>query len=216
MSHIRQSDNPDRRHARSALSLNVTLGTWAASLIVGMYLIVAHSFVDGSRGMIPKCWPAGSKLKLASNQNTLVIFIHPACPCSISSIEQLARIQADCGDHIKFIVVFVWSGGRSRLDASMTYQSAIANPGFECTVDRDTSEARAFGAQTSGHAFLFAPGGRLLFDGGITGARGHAGDNLGQSAIEQWVLRGRSDTVATPIFGCGLMDPSEKNGGGVP
>ncbi|MBX3393946.1 MAG: RedB protein [Phycisphaerae bacterium] len=159
--------------------------------------------------MAPGNWPDRSKLTCASDQMTLVTFIHPACPCSMASIEELARIQAHCGERLKFYVVFVWSGGSSQLDASMTYRSSIANPGFESVVDRDTSEARAFGAQTSGHAFLFARDGRLVFDGGITGARGHSGDNLGQMAIEEWVFKGRSDTIATPVFGCGLLHPSE-------
>jgi hypothetical protein len=73
--------------------------------------------------------------------------------------------------------------------------------------DRNGVEARRFGAGTSGHVVIYGGDGRLLFSGGITGARGHVGDNVGlERAIAS--LRADSPTCArSPVFGCLLGEP---------
>jgi hypothetical protein len=45
----------------------------------------------------------------------------------------------------------------------------------------------------------------LLFAGGITAARGHAGDNAGRSAIETLLAGGRPGYDRTPVFGCPIV-----------
>ena len=40
-----------------------------------------------------------------------------------------------------------------------------------------------FGLVSSGHALLYDENGRLLFSGGLTNARGHAGNSVGRNAI---------------------------------
>jgi hypothetical protein len=70
--------------------------------------------------------------------------------------------------------------------------------------DDDAVEARRFGVFTSGQSLLYAPDGALLFSGGITASRGHAGDNAGIAAIAA-LARGRgAATTETPVFGCAL------------
>ena len=55
---------------------------------------------------------------------------------------------------------------------------------------------------------LYDAGGQLRFSGGITPARGHAGDNAGRSAIVALVESASSAPVETPVFGCSLLDDS--------
>jgi hypothetical protein len=76
--------------------------------------------------------------------------------------------------------------------------------------DADGSEARRFGAETSGHTLLFDPNGSLLFSGGITASRGHAGRNAGESAIIAAVNGKRTDRTGTPVFGCSLISQPGK------
>jgi len=52
---------------------------------------------------------------------------------------------------------------------------------------------------------VYDPSGRLLFRGGITSARGHAGDNAGRSAIVAAVEANDPARMATPTFGCELF-----------
>jgi hypothetical protein len=73
-------------------------------------------------------------------------------------------------------------------------------------LDRDAAESRRFRAETSGDALLYDEHGRLLFSGGITVARGHAGDNAGLGAIEALVRGDTNVRRQTPVFGCALND----------
>jgi hypothetical protein len=89
------------------------------------------------------------------------------------------------------------------------WRSAEAIPGVCVVCDVGGLEARLFGATTSGQAMLFDDGGKLLFNGGITFARGHAGDNSGREAVEH-LVQGQPYAIAeTPAFGCPLSSGTE-------
>lgn len=92
------------------------------------------------------------------------------------------------------------------------WRSAAAMPGV--TVHRDEAgiEARRFGCETSGQALLYGREGRLMFQGGITSARGHAGDNIGRSAVEALLFQGQARQTQTPVFGCPLFAPTDEKG----
>jgi hypothetical protein len=77
-------------------------------------------------------------------------------------------------------------------------------PGVRVVRD-DGTEARRFGARVSGQVLAYSGGGRLAFNGGITGSRGHEGDNAGRSAVEA-MLGGRPHAATAFAFGCLLFD----------
>ncbi len=67
-----------------------------------------------------------------------------------------------------------------------------------------TGEAARFGARTSGFVVVYDATGSLRYAGGITGSRGHAGDNVGRRTVER-ILAGESERdLDHPVFGCGL------------
>tara|TARA_R110002073_G_scaffold191599_1_gene350341 strand:+ start:299 stop:700 length:402 start_codon:yes stop_codon:yes gene_type:complete len=83
---------------------------------------------------------------------------------------------------------------------------ANAIPCVRVTRDPHRREAALFGAVTSGQVVFYDADQRLQFRGGVTGSRGHAGDNAGRSALID-LLRGRAPAiVTTPVFGCSLTD----------
>ena len=85
------------------------------------------------------------------------------------------------------------------------WPSAAAIPGVAAREDLDGAQARLFGAETSGFLVLYDPRGQLLFQGGITGSRGHAGDNAGEDAVAL-LLTGRAAGLRqTPVYGCSLL-----------
>jgi hypothetical protein len=45
----------------------------------------------------------------------------------------------------------------------------------------------------------------LIFSGGITGSRGHAGDNAGEMTLVSLLTRGQADRSGTSVFGCPLF-----------
>jgi hypothetical protein len=87
------------------------------------------------------------------------------------------------------------------------WDTAAAIPGVEVLADPGGREAALFGAATSGQTLLFDGSGTLRFEGGITGARGHEGDNAGRSSILALLRDDASDRPDTPVFGCPLPEP---------
>jgi hypothetical protein len=76
--------------------------------------------------------------------------------------------------------------------------------GVEVRIDRASYEARQFGSATSGQVLLYDRAGRLLFSGGITGSRGHEGDNLGRARVTALIRGAAPDRPVSPVFGCAL------------
>ena len=68
--------------------------------------------------------------------------------------------------------------------------------------DENGVDATVFDAATSGQTLLYDADGRLIFSGGMTGARGHSGDNAGRTALTALLTDGRSATSQTSVFGC--------------
>ncbi len=89
-------------------------------------------------------------------------------------------------------------------------RSAASIPGVAVLSDVDGVEAYRFGAETSGHVLLYDHDGSLLFSGGITESRGHAGDNAGESVIEALVNNQSPARASTFVFGCALNNRSQK------
>ncbi len=153
-------------------------------------------------------WPAESSCTLASDRPTLVMFVHPHCPCSRASLEELAALMTHCRDRLSAQVMFFQPssspGDWSRTDL---WESAARIPGVVPRVDAEGVEQRRFGAGVSGEVYVYLPDGQLLFHGGITAGRGHAGENAGRAALESFLLRGEVAARGTPVYGCELHAP---------
>jgi hypothetical protein len=89
------------------------------------------------------------------------------------------------------------------------WASAAAIPGVTPVMDDGGAEAGLFHAETSGQTVLYDAAGNLLFRGGITSARGHAGDNAGRTAIVSLLTSEESEERDTPVFGCPLFARKE-------
>ena len=86
-----------------------------------------------------------------------------------------------------------------------TWMSASAIPGVHVIADPDGIEARHFGAETSGQTVVYDASGALVFHGGLTPARGHAGSSTSREQIATLVLG--SEQRQAPVFGCAMRDP---------
>jgi hypothetical protein len=80
-------------------------------------------------------------------------------------------------------------------------------PGAKIRWDDEGRETRRFGVTTSGDVRLYSPSGLLLFRGGITGSRGHEGDNNGLSDLlvamnTTGAAAYEAAAVRSPVFGC--------------
>ena len=143
----------------------------------------------------------------------LVMFAHPRCPCTRASVGELERLLAEAPARCSAKVIFLQPTGMDdEWVESDLWHTASRIPGVTVHRDRSGIEARWFHAETSGQTLLYDRGGRLIFQGGITISRGHAGDNPGRSALLAR-LRDRTASLAkTPVFGCALFSANDRNG----
>ena len=113
--------------------------------------------------------------------------------------------MADCQGLVRAQVLFFQPEGMPD-DWVKTdlWHAAAAIPGVSVGADPHGEEVRLFLSASSGQAVLYDASGSLLFQGGITLARGHAGDNPGRSAIEALLKQSNIHVPGTPVFGCAL------------
>jgi hypothetical protein len=195
------------RILRSIVSIRiVACFVWLAVAGAGFALIANYQSGRGNAGHTALQWPSAANIPLDHSRPTLVMFVHPKCPCSSASMEELNRLLAQCAGRVAPRVLFFKPAGEPESWARTgLWRSAAAMPHVVAQEDPDGKEARLFGAETSGYVALYDTHGRLLFSGGITGSRGHAGDNAGESAVAA-LLNGQPAGLAqTPVYGCSLL-----------
>jgi hypothetical protein len=180
---------------------------WLCAIVTGTVLLAAYSNAPGKSGSPPKSWPRLSRLSRTDDKPTLIMFMHPRCPCSRASIGELALLMAHCQGKVNAKVLFIQPTGMAPgWVETDTWRDAAQIPGVTVLRDNAGREARLFGAETSGDTLLYDAQGRLMFHGGIIIARGHSGDNPGRDAL-QTILSGQAPgQTHTPAFGCSLFE----------
>ena len=192
---------------RTRLPIVVFTILWLLVVGAGMSVIWGYENTPGVAAKPPNSWPVDSRIRRAPDEFTLVMLAHPHCPCTRASISELASLMAHSRGRLTAYVLFLKPAGFSEdWEKTDLWRSAASIPGVTPVIDDEGAEARRFRAATSGQTMLYGAGGDLLFSGGITMARGHAGDNAGESAILSLVNSGVAEQTETPAFGCPLFD----------
>ena len=174
-------------------------------------MLAAYANSSAPAQHAPPEWPVGTSIGLSERGSTLIMFAHPRCPCTRASLGELEKIVARFqGSVTPWVVFFKPSGADESWDQTDLRESAAAMPGVHVVSDPDGVEARRFNATTSGQTVLYNDRGELLFSGGITLARGHAGDNTGRSAVESYLDDTAPVCRQTPVFGCPIAVSSEQ------
>lgn len=172
-----------------------------------------YSNAKGTSAFIEDQWPDDSRIERDIHP-TLVMFVHPYCPCSLASIGELERLMPFIHNKVNINIVFISLKNMQSADSSewkntQLYKQASKIPGVTIVRDVEEREAKLFGAETSGHTAFFDQKGKLVFNGGITPARGHMGDSLGRTTILGWMENNHLDKrVEGAIFGCALRAPA--------
>jgi hypothetical protein len=189
------------------LSMRITVCLlWLTVVGGGFVVLQRYQNASGNVGSTPSQWPSAAHISLDHNRPTMIMFAHPKCPCTRASMEELNRILAQCSGKVTAHVLFFSPAGfpDSWARAGL-WPSAAAIPGVVVQDDRDGAQALLFGAETSGYLVLYDPHGELLFKGGITGSRGHAGDNAGEIAVVSLLTGHAAALTQTPVYGCSLL-----------
>jgi hypothetical protein len=188
--------------------LSICFGVvWCAGVAFGLGVVLNYESGAGTVGAVPRQWPAKSQIHRATDRTTLVMLAHPRCPCTEATMGELAKIMAGVQGKVNAYVLFYKpKGSAANWDQTALRRSAAAIPGVTVLSDVDGIEARRFGAETSGQTLLFDRNGRLLFSGGITDSRGHAGGNNGESAIIALANNKQPGQTTSLVFGCKIND----------
>ena len=191
--------------------MRIFVGLWVSVILAGFYVLMTYQSTPGEAAEVQPSWPATTALEHQDNRLNLVMFVHPHCPCSTASMRELERIMVRLRDRVFVQVVFVRpKGAPSQWSDTSLVASARAIPKAEIRMDLDSQEAQRFGAMTSGHVYLYAADGALLFSGGITSSRAHEGDNLGSLTIQNLGMGEKPHKASTPVYGCPLFDRTTK------
>lgn len=182
----------------------VLIVAWASAVCFGFSVALNHDY-SGATVAHRQVWPARSKLVRKGDCTTAIMFCHPHCPCTSASLTELTRLKEEYKE-MKTFVSFVKPHGT---DKDWTYtdnwKQACAIKKVTVISDEDGREAEIFGATASGELLLFNRSGMEIFRGGITGSRGHAGENTSflyaVAALEE-----EKYSKPTPVFGCSLQN----------
>jgi hypothetical protein len=191
---------------RNRMLLLAVAVIWFAGVVAGLAGMATYSNRPGQAAHAPERWPSASRLSRDSARPTIVMLAHPQCDCTRASLMELAKVMARAPGQATALVVFMMPAGvdDSWQDTSL-WHLASRIPGVTVIRDEHGAEAARFGVATSGQTLMYDAGGRLVFSGGTTAARGHEGDNTGVTALLA-LLGGRAPAASTtPVFGCELF-----------
>ena len=196
------------KRIRSQLCWITAAVAWGGMVVGGFGLLWSYGLTPGAVADAPTSWPADSFLRPTPGRACLILALHPRCPCSRATIDELEQITTCCGRQLDTHVLFYIPVGHDAAWAHTDlWDRAAALPGVTVWCDENGAEGRRFGALTSGHAALYSPEGGLRFHGGITRSRGESGANEGRTAIVAHVLGTTGRITPTEVFGCPLREP---------
>lgn len=177
---------------------------WLALISFGLQQRYLHATTPAVSEPAPKVFPAASRLPLAPDKSTLFMFVHPECPCTRASLHELSDLLVE--QPAKFSAVLVVASALSGEPWDSTPSGAIAHdiPGLGVFDDRDGAEAMRFRVHASSQVVLYDARGRLQFSGGITGSRGHVGENVGLQTVKQLIEHSKTSAHEHAVFGCPL------------
>jgi hypothetical protein len=186
---------------------------WLSAVVTVMALLIDFSNSPGNSGAPPTHWPVHSQIPLDGDRPTLVMFVHPRCPCTRASLGELELLLAGCQGQVSTHLLFIRPPGTTEdwLKTDL-WGKGSSIPGVTLHGKNAAAEAHRFHSKTSGHTLLYDRDGCLMFQGGITVSRGHSGDNPGRSAIAALLHRELLKQIKTPVFGCSLFETACQQG----
>ena len=188
---------------------------WILGICFGIWQLLKYENSPGINSKPPVSFPKNSSLKTTRGIPTLIVFVHPHCPCTRATISELAQILTRRKEALKTYVVFF---RHSKLPVEWVktdlWEYVERMKGVEPIIDEAGKEMKIFNVLTSGHSLLYDEKGKLVFSGGITASRGHVGNNIGRSTVVALLNNKTLNTVGYnnkyKVFGCPLVKTRDK------
>ncbi len=183
----------------------ILLACWCGLVGCGCCWAFMYQMTPTLSQLPPPVWPSQSALSQARSQPTLLVFVHPKCPCTRATLRQLERFLARHQNQLQvYAVISKPESAPANWECTDLLATAKALPNTQVVVDDGDKIRNSFHASVSGVILLFGVDGRLQFQGGITSGRGHEGANPGELILTSLLKQAVPDLQTTPVFGCGL------------
>jgi hypothetical protein len=201
-----------RRVSARQIIVAALLGFSALSTLFGMGALIRFDQTAGSANTPPPQWPALSAIKRFNGRPEILVFVHPFCSCTDATIAELAQlsVRKKPGAITPRVTVLFFRPHNSGWVPNGLWKKAQSLEDAYVAWDDDGLEAKRFGARVSGYALLYSTEGNLLFRGGITGSRGHQGDNYGLDELAASLDLNRPSHASGQVFGCALGNLDEE------
>ena len=184
----------------------VVVIVWLAVCLAGLALLWRYKMTPAADGSAAPRWPAASAIARAPGAPTLIMLMHPRCVCSRASLSELNQVMNRAAGATATIVFVLPEGVDDTWLHGESWKRAHEIPRTTVFVDRGGVEAKRFGVATSGHTLLYDASGALVFSGGVTGARGHEGNNAGRQQLLAALAATGGERANTRVYGCALME----------
>ncbi len=212
-----QLANPLPHRIWARWSGSAPIAVWLLAIAAGWWFLddYAYSVNVPLDGGLAEHWPTQTTIARQPGNSTLLLFLHPKCPCSSATLTELDRLLAWLKQSsVRLPQLVVVSTVPHSADGSWfetaTTQCAQLLPNADLFIDEGGREAARFGATTSGLVMLFDASGARQFAGGVTVSRGHEGPNIGCDCLAE-ILRGEATQYSElPAFGCRLCLPDDE------
>lgn len=200
---------------KKILALSI-IGFWVIGTGFFIKSKIDFSFTPGKSSQFKSDFPMQSTLSVIPSKYNLYVFIHPKCGCSVATLDNLkslAHKQSYLSDLMQIHVILYdpSESPKDWLDSQTVkdIQSWASQYPVIVKHDKSLQEFKLFDAQTSGQSFLFDQNRRLVFSGGLTEERGHAGPSSSVNYILSVLSNKQSSTnqrlpaaFTTDTFGC--------------
>lgn len=182
---------------------------WIALVVAGMAMLFSYAF----KGAIPHAtaamWPLANPIETPGDKPTLLLFVHPLCPCTAATIAELNRVLSDYPRAFQtHVVLALPEDAAEAWRDSPNVRAASRLPGVTIKTDPDGALSADFGPRASGTVLVYADSGERLFSGGLTASRGHEGVSTGTLALRAIAAGHAPARTTSPVFGCDLVAPA--------
>src|SRR5262245_53158680 len=96
-----------RDHAAHGTIARVAGVCWLAACGLATYLAISFDFNPGYLGTKLASWPIASGIARDTQRKTLIAFLHPRCPCTQATVNNLVSAMKRCPEVSLVAVTFV-------------------------------------------------------------------------------------------------------------
>lgn len=193
----------DREHV---IPLWLLTTVWGIAIVIGYSCLLWYNMNPGQIRIAPNRWPDSCSKRPDQELPTLLVFIHPKCPCTQATLIELEKLLAETNGKVRCNILLCCP---SRLIPEWISSSLVERccsiEGVIVDIDMNGALATTFNATSSGLCLLYSTAGELQFHGGLTSERGHIGESIGRDAIRKILRNDVSYVECSPVFGCELV-----------